>query len=134
MKTVRITRVGGSPEHGTFGILTIDGMPECVTLEDYWRSNSKNVSCIPTGQYVCKRYVSSNHPNTFEVTNVEGRSHILFHSGNTHADTEGCILLGSRIGNLGSSKAILESRLAFRNFINSIGDDYSFNLIITESF
>ena len=134
MKSVRITRVATNPDYGTFGAMTVDGLPMCVTLEDYKRSNASNISCIPAGQYVCKRYSSSRHPNTFEVTSVEGRSFILFHIGNTHKDTEGCILLGTNYGYLYGGNAILNSTGAFESFMEIMRGEREFNLTIVESF
>lgn len=134
MKFVRLTRISSHPEYGTFGVLTIDGLPQCVTLEDYKRDNKHNISCIPTGQYICKRYHSQKHPNTFEVTNVEGRSYILFHIGNTHKDTEGCILLGSRFGEINKYKAIIDSTNAFKDFMEVMKDEDEFILTISEHY
>ena len=134
MRNVKIVRVQSDPDNGTFGVLLIDGEVACVTLEDYNRQNANNVSCIPAGQYICKRYSSPKYPNTFEVTQVQDRSYILFHPGNTDDDTAGCILLGSKFGWLGDNKAILESRTAFDNFITNFGTDKEFRLTIVEEF
>ncbi|MGE4193081.1 MAG: DUF5675 family protein [Pseudodesulfovibrio sp.] len=65
-----------------------------MTLERPWLDNQPDVSCIPAGRYICRRTVSPKFGETFEVTNVEGRTHILFHAGNFPEETEGCILLG----------------------------------------
>ena len=134
MKHARIVRITSNPVTGTCGAMSLDGVPFSVTLEDYWRFNKPNVSCIPAGQYLCKRYHSKKYPNTFEVTGVEGRSKILFHSGNTEKDTKGCILIGSRYGLLGSRHAILRSKIVFDKFIKALGDDYEFILTITEDY
>ena len=130
MKTLRLTRIAANSKHGTFGVLTIDGSPLCVTLEPYWRSNKRDISCIPTGSYDCEHFSSSKHPNTYIVKNVEGRSNILFHVGNTINDTSGCLLLGSVF----SSNSIKSSRVAFNRFITMVGDVKGFKLIITEVF
>ena len=68
---------------------------EFSTVERSWMDNRVNVSCIPEGQYLCKRYSSQHFPNTFEITNVINRTVILFHAGNRPQDVKGCICLGS---------------------------------------
>ena len=82
----------------TLGILQVfNGLMkifECKTLELPYLNNQKQVSCIPTGQYIVKKHNSPTFGKTFHVLNVEGRSEILIHKGNFNRDTKGCILLG----------------------------------------
>ncbi len=130
MNQVRITRITSHPAYGTFGVLTINGEPFCVTLEPYWRSNQKNVSCIPEGMYICKKYTSPKYKETFEVTEVEGRSNILFHWGNTINDTQGCILPGTSYGNY----KIYQSIPIFNKFIERLSKSDMFQLIIKSSY
>ena len=112
---------------GTFGVLLIDGEPFCLTLENPWLDNVRNVSCIPEGLYHCSRYSSNKHPNTFIVNNVNNRSYILFHIGNTIKDTDGCILLGSEFG---IDSNILYSKRAFDRWIYRLTGVLDFNLRI----
>ena len=67
------------------------------TLERPWCNNEPFFSCIPEGLYVCRRIVSPKFGPTFEVSCVDGRSHILFHKLNTVHETRGCIGVGTRI-------------------------------------
>ena len=134
MIEMRITRISSSQKCGTFSAVTIEGEPFSVALEEYWRFNEPYISCIPTGMYICKRYSSEKHPNTFEVTNVEGRSFILFHVGNTNDNSSGCILLGSRYGVLNGKNAILDSSTVFEKFLNAMSGEDEFRLVIKESF
>ena len=134
MHMVKIIRIETHPEHGTFGVMTLDGSAFCVTLEPYSRDNAVNVSCIPTGQYICKKYSSARYPNTYEITGIQGRSYVLFHAGNTDDDTAGCVLLGDEYGKLGKDRAILESGEAFDKFIKYLNDVDQFRLTIVEEF
>ena len=88
---------------------------------------------IPAGEYTCVRdyYQRGNYP-TFEV-HVPGRTRILFHKGNTHHDTEGCILLGLRSGELDGKPAVLSSAVAFNAFMDLLEGVDEFTLTITES-
>ena len=116
----------------TFGVLMEwrHAVPFAVTLEDPWLDNKKEVSCIPAGEYVCARVTSPRFGNTFEVTNVPGRTHILFHAGNTNKDTRGCILLGTSYGYIGETPAILNSTAAMNRFMDSVTDLQVFDLEI----
>lgn len=51
--------------------------------------------CIPTGPYMMRWLGHPIHGRCYEVVNVPGRTGILWHKGNTIADTEGCIIPGS---------------------------------------
>lgn len=77
------------------------------TLEPPWRDNERRVSCIPAGTYPLRirteggwnekyRKKYAWHRGMIEVGDVPGRDFILFHAGNTHHDTDGCILPGIR--------------------------------------
>jgi hypothetical protein len=90
---------------GTFGLLDLfdvagQRVARFMTAEDDNLKNLPSVSCIAVGIYRCRRLLSPKHGETFEVEGVPGRSHILFHEGNTEEDTEGCILLGTGFGGL----------------------------------
>ena len=92
---IRFKEVGNS----TIGKLYIDGLPALYTLEDKWRGNQSNISCIPQGTYDCVPHGwAENTPVKFKkvwrLQNVPDRSAILIHAGNTHEDTYGCILVG----------------------------------------
>ena len=134
MRQVTITRVSTDLQLGTQGVLMIDSLPVCVTLEDYKYGNIRNMSCIPTGQYLCKRYSSSKFPNTFKVVSVPERSGILFHIGNNTNDTEGCVLLGSEFNYDDNKITIKESTKAFNKFIDLLEDEKEFRLTIREAF
>lgn len=110
-----------------------DDLPFCVTLERPWRDNRRNVSCIPSGTYVCKRIISPKFGETFEVTDVVDRSHILFHKGNLAEDTHGCIIVGELFDPLEGEHAVLSSGKAFREFRHILDGEYQFTLVISSS-
>lgn len=84
----------------TYGVLR-DGLePFALTLELPWADNEPNHSCIFAGIYTCKRVWSPKFGNTFEITGVDGRKHVLLHWGSFAADTEGCVLVGERFHDL----------------------------------
>ena len=134
MKQVRIVRLETNPNYGTFGTLLIDGEVFCITLEPYSRDNEKAISCIPEGQYICKAVTSSKYGETFEVTNVQDREYILFHTGNIDEHTKGCILLGQYYGKLRYNRAVLNSGKTFREFLASMVNKNSFKLTIVECY
>ena len=133
MKHLTLKRVTTGAQ-GTFGVLLCEGLPFALTLEREWLDNRPNVSCIPKGEYQCKRVNSPRFKNTFEVTDVEGRTHILFHKGNLDDDSHGCILVGEKFGMLNANSGILESRQGFNEFMLLLEGDNAFNLTIVNHF
>ena len=128
IKTVDLIRVVQSPA-GTFGVLALMPTPFALTLERPWKDNQSSVSAIPAGTYTCKRVQSPRFGDTFQVLNVPGRSHILFHKGNTIADTEGCILIGEEF----SVDGIASSSRGYTEFRTMLGLDSVFMLVIHEA-
>lgn len=114
----------------TAGALILDGFPFLLTLEDPWRDNARFVSCIPKGNYVCKRMISPKFGETFTVIGVPDRDFIRFHWGCTHLDTEGCILTGKKFGKLDGLNAILESKAAFGMFMAKLAGINQINLLV----
>ncbi len=117
----------------TLGILIIEDDPRYCTLEDQWLNNETGISCIPAGRYTCKRVLSPKFGDTFEIVNVPGRSHILFHAGNTNLDTRGCVILGSSFGEVAGLPAVLGSRDAYHRFIKRLHNVDVFTLDIVDS-
>lgn len=117
-------------EHGTFGVLLIDSYAFCVTLEPEDKDNKQNISSIPEGMYICKRIISPRYGETFEITNVPNRTHVLFHAGNVEEHTKGCVLLARKFGVLGEKRAILNSGNTFEQFMQKTKDINEFVLYI----
>ncbi len=82
----------------TIGEMSIDGTFECYTLEDTVRADGVKIAgktAIPKGRYFLDLTFSRRFqkllPLLLHVPMFEG---IRIHTGNTSADTEGCILVG----------------------------------------
>jgi len=118
---------------GTFGVMTFNSDPFCMTLEPNDRGNGKN-SCIPPGVYVCKRHSGTKYKNTWAITNVPNRTAILFHVGNIEDDSLGCILLGASLGSVKKKLGVLSSSNTFNKFMNLTQRCEELHLTITESF
>lgn len=118
MKKVKLTRITEFKE-ATFGVLTVDGQPVCVTLEDAWRDNKTSISCIPKGKYKLTWHTSPKFGKVYLVNDVPGRSHILIHQGNSHVDTHGCILVGLMYG----ETSIVSSRAALALFHSKMNEE-----------
>ena len=119
-------------QSGIFGTLTSDDEEfSCFTLEHAYPDAINFTAKIPRGTYTCVRgqhQLQGGKPfSTFEVTNVPGHTNILFHPGNTEADSEGCILLGlTRLGD----QEVLHSVGAFNLFMDYLEGIDTFQLIV----
>lgn len=102
---------------GTFGKIKELDM---YTVERPWLNNKGSVSCIPVGPYKCKRVKSPKFGNVFEVTNVPGRTHILFHKANVAADVEGCIGVGETLGCVKVTWGVIDSKGAFDKMMDAL--------------
>jgi len=130
---IKLKRIAMNDD-ATFGVLLDTyNTPFALTGERAWLGNASGVSCIPAGDYTCNRVQSPHFGNVFEVSNVQGRGHILFHKGNIpEQDSHGCILIGEQFGYLGGAPAVLASGNGFKEFMNMLSGVDSFALSITE--
>jgi len=131
---VEIIRLEENHKYGTFGVLRVNKSVFCVTLEPVDLENARNVSSIPAQQYICKRVVSPTFGKTFEILDVPGRSHVLFHSGNVLSNTAGCVLVAQHFGKLGDKRGVLNSGTTFKKFLNLLQDYDTFHLTIMERY
>lgn len=113
---IKIIRLEESDD-GTFGVMMIDGHVFCVTLEPPDLDNKSNVSNIPPGSYTLRRGMSPKYGETFEISGVRSRSHILIHAGNIVDHTKGCVLVAQYFGKLKGDRAVLNSGKTFRSFM-----------------
>jgi hypothetical protein len=99
-------------DKSTIGELSIDGESFCYTLEDVVRKEKIfGETAIPAGTYKIE-FTFSPHfqrilPHLIDVPDYEG---VRIHPGNTDADTEGCILVGSTksVDFIGNSRTTFE--------------------------
>lgn len=117
-------------EHGTFGVLIEGEEAFALVLENEWKDNETDVSCIPAGGYVCKRVSSPKFGDTFEVTNVKDRTHIILHWGNLTKDTLGCPLLAEEFGTINGRPGVRSSRRAFAEFMERMKGVEQFMLFV----
>ena len=91
----------------TNGMLFIDGIFECYTLEDQYQAvKVMHETCIPEGTYDIKfrtvggfhekykkRY-GNDHYGMLHLQDVPNFTYILIHAGNTDEHTSGCLIVG----------------------------------------
>ena len=113
----------------TNGMLFIDGVFECFTLEDEVRDvKVHSETAIPLGTYEIKfrniggfdtkykaRYGTRFHKGMLELQDVPNFKYILIHTGNTDEHTAGCLLLGETQQDLDKGKD---------GFVGGSGDAY----------
>ena len=128
MKLIRVA----SNQTAVYGVLLQGDIPFAVTVERPWLDNRKGESCIPAGEYQCKRVNSPKFGNTFEVTGVPGRDAILFHRGNLADDSHGCILVGEQFNAVLGRPGITASKEGFGEFLTITSLTDSFLLEIVE--
>lgn len=139
--TITISR-RPSTDQGTFGRLCVTDPRGNVLFQSFvtelpWKNNQSQMSCIPVGEYMVKRYQSPKFGNVFMVADVPDRKYILFHSGNYAGDTSkgwrthshGCILPAMKLGVMNGQFAGLASLIA-RQFLFNILSDNDCKLII----
>lgn len=106
----------------TVGELHLDGKFECFTLEDQVRPPGVKVpgqTAIGEGTYPVIITLSNRFKRDLPLLlNVPNFDSIRIHTGNTAADTEGCILVGAN----NQPDAILNSRIAFNALFPKIQD------------
>jgi hypothetical protein len=114
----------------TTGILVVNSEILGFTMERGWYGNQRNISCIPTGEYICKKHESPTFGRVYKVCDVFGRSNILFHAGNKVDDTQGCILLGDRLGYENDIRWIYNSKNTLNRLFSELNNVDEFKLII----
>ena len=105
---LKVKRINPGKANYTIGNFYINDVKQCNSLEDEDRGLKQTMSvdeiakmkvygetAIPTGRYqVVWTYSDHFKKNMPLLLNVPGYAGVRIHSGNTPADTLGCILLG----------------------------------------
>ncbi len=101
----------------TNGMLFIDGLFECYTLEDQYQAvKVMHETCIPEGKYdinfrktggfhakYTERYKNA-HYGMLHIQDVPNFTYILIHTGNSDEHTSGCLIVGETQQDLDISK------------------------------
>ena len=102
----------------TMGLLLIDGVFTCWTLEDVVREvKIPGETAIPAGRYAVQLSLSQRFQKLLpEVLAVPGFTGIRIHAGNTQADTAGCLL----VGRIRADDRVEESKLALMHVMEQL--------------
>lgn len=119
----------------TLSHVSVDGKFVCFGLEDEFRVvKVPDETRIPAGKYqvgvrtVGKHHLqyrqrfSDMHRGMLQVLNVPGFEYILIHCGNTHADTAGCLLVGTGAVTDSDNMSVSSSTLAYRKLYPMVID------------
>jgi hypothetical protein len=135
MRLYTLTHTAGHHD-GIRGILRDEqGDQLAVTLERSYQDKPKLVD----GIYLCQRGPHRLHGmtkdfETFEILGVPKCTGILFHWGNWHTDSEGCVLVGRVCCDSPRGCMITESRKTFARFMLDLEGEETFQLtVITQS-
>ena len=119
----------------TNGLLFIDGIFECYTVEDQYQAvKVMHETCIPEGTYdikfrkvggfnerYSKRYKNA-HYGMLHLQDVPNFTYILIHGGNTDEHTSGCLIVGETQQDLDISKDgfISRSQVAYKKLYDKV--------------
>jgi hypothetical protein len=124
---LELIRVEYSENHGTFGVLKLNGEIFCITLEAPWRGGLDK-SCLPEGNHTLVRTLSEQFGQTFEVPN-----RCLLGRGNGVKEAKGNILVGERFAWLAEGRGIYGSPAAFDRLLESLRGQETVMLRITDA-
>ena len=114
----------------TVGKMYVDGVYECYTLEDVVRNGTKVLgkTAIPIGEYKLIVDASVRFKQDMpHILNVPDFTGVRIHSGNTSADTDGCILLGTTWT---GGDFISNSKVAFNTFFDKLKEVKTATLLV----
>ena len=115
----------------TVGKMYVNGVYECFTLEDAVRNGTKVLgkTAIPIGTYKliidASTRFKQDMPHILDVPDFTG---VRIHSGNTSADTDGCILLGSTWA---GKDFIGNSKIAYKKFFDKLKQNKTVSITIS---
>ena len=113
---------------GTYGTLILPNNYSCMTVERPWLGNKPYISCIPEGEYLMKKRLSSvvsrssggEFDSGWEVKDVLNRTFIMIHPANVPSELEGCIAPGRSQGFYKNQWSITHSRDTFRELMGHL--------------
>ena len=121
----------------TNGILLVDGIFECFTLEDQYQAvKVMHETCIPEGTYDIKfrtvggfhekykKKYQNAHYGMLHLQDVPNFTYILIHGGNTDEHTSGCLIVGETQQDLDISKDgfISRSQIAYKKMYRKVAN------------
>ncbi len=76
----------------TDGMILINGILLCRSIELRWANNERNISCVPEGVYPVAIIQHPKFGECLQINGVKGRSGILIHVANdAQKELRGCI-------------------------------------------
>ena len=130
----------------TNGLLFVDGLFECYTLEDQYQAvKVMHETCIPEGTYDIKfrtvggfhekykkRY-GNDHYGMLHLQDVPNFTYILIHAGNTDEHTSGCLIVGESQQDLDISKDgfIGHSGVAYKKLYKKVAKELLLGKTVT---
>ena len=110
-------------EDYTMGLLFIDGVYFCDTIEDKYRGQElkktkvMNETCIPYGVYDVKITYSPKYKKDMpQILDVPYFTGVRIHSGNNASDSSGCVICGIKSKN----GEVLESRKTYNALLKRL--------------
>jgi hypothetical protein len=128
---------------GALGAWLFDGVIFCFTLQPDAADPKK--FHIPSNTpehpfYICTRYHSPKHGDTFVISrsetpgHIDGHDYLEVHPGNDEDDTLGCTVVGSSVAKLKGVRSITNSGLTFKLFMERLKGVDSFELRIIDCY
>ncbi|WP_313531318.1 DUF5675 family protein [Sphingobacterium multivorum] len=128
--TLKRVRQGNN---STLSELYINGTFQCYGLEDTVRDvKIKGRTAIPAGTYklglnlegsmnaAYKKRFPAMHEGMIEIRNISHFSLVYIHIGNTHEDTEGCLLVGTYFHRSNDDWGVYQSAEAYKQLYQTI--------------
>lgn len=113
----------------TIGKMYLNGVYFCDTIEDTVRPKGEKIygqTAIPAGKYKVIKTMSNRFKKLLPlICDVPGFAGVRIHSGNTAADTEGCIIVGE---NKVKGK-VINSRITMNKLMAKLDEENTIEII-----
>lgn len=128
------------PDIGRFGTLSVAG-EKFPTVEQAWRNNQREVSCVPLGTYKLVPFTSEKYGDTWAMENEDlqvavhekdgMRFACLFvHKGNWPSNFKGCIGAGERLKYFGGELGVTNTVITTEHILGVLKQEDEHTLII----